>query len=150
MRELWEILKDHVVDISRAFWEHYCQSPATRGQLSAAEMQGVIEGSSFYLASMISDPTGPGWVELARQNVLATYCAGTPLAAILGAHTACQRKINAILCVELRGDPVRYARLSVRTSTVECSGVSVTVVTGGLLIINKTHRTNHTIFQKNE
>src|SRR3546814_10590262 len=37
MRELWEILKDHVVDISRAFWEHYCQSPATRGQLSAAE-----------------------------------------------------------------------------------------------------------------
>src|SRR3546814_9089150 len=111
MRELWEILKDHVVDISRAFWEHYCQSPATRGQLSAAEMQGVIEGSSFYLASMISDPTGPGWVELARQNVLATYCAGTPLAAILGANTACQRKINAILFAELRGDPDRYARL---------------------------------------
>src|SRR3546814_17867100 len=74
-------------------------------------MQGVIEGSSFYLASMISDPTGPGWVELARQNVLATYCAGTPLAAILGANTACQRKINAILFAELRGDPDRYARL---------------------------------------
>src|SRR3546814_10846114 len=74
-------------------------------------MQGVIEGSSFYLASMISDPTGPGWVELARQNVLATYCAGTQLAAILGANTACQRKINAILFAELRGDPARYARL---------------------------------------
>src|SRR3546814_2413409 len=27
MHALWEILKDHVVDISRAFWEHYCQSP---------------------------------------------------------------------------------------------------------------------------
>ena len=122
MRELWEILKDHVVDISRAFWEHYCQSPAMRGQLSAAEMQGVVEGSSFYLASMISDPTGPAWVELARQNVLATYCAGTPLAAILGANTACQRKINAILFAELRGDPDRYARLigtMMRMATLE-------------------------------
>src|SRR3546814_16880220 len=60
MRELWQILKDHVVDISRASWVPYCQSPATRGQLSAAEMQGVIEGRSFYLASMIRDPPGTG------------------------------------------------------------------------------------------
>src|SRR3546814_18372622 len=51
-----------------------------------------------------------------------SYCAGTPLAAILGANTACQRKINAILFAELRGDPDRYARLigtMMRMATLE-------------------------------
>src|SRR3546814_13975368 len=60
MRELWEILNDHVVDISRAIWEHYCQYPATRAQLSAAAVQGVIEGSSCYPASMRTEERREG------------------------------------------------------------------------------------------
>lgn len=122
MNEIWGILKDHVVDISRAFWDHYCQSPATRGKLPAGDMQAVVEGSSFYLASLISNPTGMEWVELARQNVLATYCGGIPLATVLGANTACQRKINAILFDRLKDDPNRYARLigtMMRMATLE-------------------------------
>lgn len=111
MAELWDLLKDHITDISRAFWEHYSRSPATVGQIDPDNLQAMVEGSAFYLAALIRDPTGADWVELARQNVVATYVSGTPLCAVLGANTACQRKINEILFSKLQDDPARYARL---------------------------------------
>ena len=112
MKEIWELLQDHVLEISRVFWEHYSASPNLPEPVPAEALQGLAEGSSFYVAAILSDPAGRGWVEIAQQLVVSTYESGTRLATVLGSNAAAHRRMNAILFEKLEDDPARYSRLT--------------------------------------